>query len=250
MQFHNIHSEALLRKLIELQQGLLERQSLPKLLDASSTFFLSFSKAEYIGISFIKPNALYEMQCRMGDDHGLFKLFHNSSVGAAEIFKYVKTLNQHELLINDGRLCRFFRLPLPECNKVDAIMQDRILLLRPLKRSSDEQWVGLAVLLMPSNAPLEPALEVCDVLDMVVAPFFDIESGLFAEHCIHESSRFGELSPREKEIARHMLHGMSQKEISQKLSLSINTVKSHIKKIYQKYNINNHLEFINRFLKR
>ena len=250
MQFHNIHSEILLKKLIELQQGLLERKSLPKLLQASSTFFLSFSKAEYIGISFIKPDALYEMECRMGNDRGLFKLFHNSSVGATEVFRYVKALDQHELLINDGRLCRFFRLHSQECAKVDDIMQNCKLLLRPLQRSSDERWVGLAILLLPVDAPLNPALEVCDVLDMVVAPFFDIENGLFAEHCIHESSRFGELSPREKEIARHMLHGLGQKEISQKLSLSINTVKSHIKKIYQKYNISNHLEFMNYFLKR
>lgn len=250
MQYHNIHSEALLRKLIELQQGLLERKSLPKLLHASSDFFFAFSKAEYIGVSFVKPDAFYEMACSMGNDHGLFALFHNSNIGAKAIFNYVKTLERHELVINDGRLCRFFRLHSPECGKIDAVMEGRKLLLRPLKRASDDRWVGVAVLLLPIDAPIAPALEVCEVLDMVVAPFFDIESGLFAEHCIHEINRFGELSPREKEIARHLLHGLGQKEISQKLSLSINTVKSHIKKIYQKYDISNHLEFINRFLKR
>ena len=250
MQFHNIRSEALLRKLIELQQGLLERKSLPELLHASSEFFLSFARAEYIGVSFIKPDAFYEMECSMGDDRGLFDLFQNSSVGAAEVFRYVKALQRHELVINDGRLCRFFRLSSPECGKIDEVMQGRKLLLRPLKRASDERWVGVASILMPVDAPPEPALEVCEVLDMVVTPFFDIESGLFAEHCIHEISRFGELSPREKEIARFLLHGLGQKEISQKLSLSINTVKSHIKKIYQKYDISNHIEFINRFLKR
>ena len=250
MQFHNIHSEALLRKLIELQQGLLERKILPKLLQDSSEFFLSFAKAEYIGVSFIKPEAFYEMECRMGDDRGLFELFRNSRISAVEVFRYVRALDRHELVINDGRLCRFFRLHSSECAKVDEVMRDQKLLLRPLKRLSDEQWVGVAVVLMSVDALPEPALEVCELLDMVVAPFFDIESGLFAEHCIHESSRFGKLSPREREIARFLLHGLSQKEISQALSLSINTVKSHIKKIYQKYGISNHLEFINRFLKR
>ncbi len=250
MQYHNIHSESLLRKLIELQQGLLERKSLPKLLHASSEFFLSFANAEYIGVSFLKPEAFCEMECSMGDDRGIFELFQNSPVSASEVFRYVKAMDRHILVINDGRLCRFFRLRPSECGKVNNMMQDRKLLLRPLKRASDDRWVGVAAVLMPDDAPLEPALEICELLDMVVAPFFDIESGLFAEHCIYEINRFSKLSPREEEIARFLLHGLGQKEISKKLSLSINTVKSHIKRIYQKYNISNHLEFINRFLKR
>lgn len=45
------------------------------------------------------------------------------------------------------------------------------------------------------------------------------------------------LSEREREIARHMRNGLSNKEIAHKLGISDLTVKSHLKHIFHKLNI-------------
>lgn len=51
-----------------------------------------------------------------------------------------------------------------------------------------------------------------------------------------------DLSLRENEILDLLSKGMSNKEISYELSISINTVKHHVKNIYQKLNINSRKE--------
>lgn len=47
------------------------------------------------------------------------------------------------------------------------------------------------------------------------------------------------LTSKEKEIVEYLLSGISQKDIALKMNLSINTVKSHIQRIYKKYNVHN-----------
>jgi PAS domain S-box-containing protein len=51
------------------------------------------------------------------------------------------------------------------------------------------------------------------------------------------------LSPMESRIATMMFHGSSNKIIARNLRISENTVKHHITSIYNKFNVNNRLEF-------
>lgn len=53
------------------------------------------------------------------------------------------------------------------------------------------------------------------------------------------------LSIREREIFYFILDGLSNKQIAQKINISINTVKFHIKNIYEKLDVKNRREAIN-----
>jgi len=57
------------------------------------------------------------------------------------------------------------------------------------------------------------------------------------------------LSPKENEIAQGILDGLSYKMIADKHSLSIDTVRTHISRIYRKLEINSKGELINKYLK-
>jgi DNA-binding NarL/FixJ family response regulator len=46
-----------------------------------------------------------------------------------------------------------------------------------------------------------------------------------------------QLSVREKEVLACIVHGMSYKMVADKLNISYDTVRSHVKKIYQKLGI-------------
>jgi LuxR family transcriptional regulator of csgAB operon len=52
------------------------------------------------------------------------------------------------------------------------------------------------------------------------------------------------ISHREKEIIRLVLKGKSNKDIEDRLYISLKTVKSHIYNIYQKLRVKNRLELI------
>lgn len=52
------------------------------------------------------------------------------------------------------------------------------------------------------------------------------------------------LTTKEKQIALQLKEGDSNKEIAEKLDLSINTVKTHVRKIYSKLGVNDKLSFV------
>ena len=57
-------------------------------------------------------------------------------------------------------------------------------------------------------------------------------------------SRVREMSAKENEIIKMLVKGMQYKEIASSLQVSINTVKSHIKSIYKKFNVKGKEELI------
>jgi DNA-binding CsgD family transcriptional regulator len=67
---------------------------------------------------------------------------------------------------------------------------------------------------------------------------------------LHETiGRMG-LTEREKEIAILLLHGESNKTISNKLHISEDTVKTHVKNIYRKLDVNNRVQLINTLMEK
>ena len=53
-----------------------------------------------------------------------------------------------------------------------------------------------------------------------------------------------DLSKREEEVSRLLIKGETNSDIGQKLFISVNTVKSHIKSIYKKLNVSNRIQLI------
>jgi len=61
-----------------------------------------------------------------------------------------------------------------------------------------------------------------------------------------DSSPLSELSPREIEVLLALARGVSYGEISDDLMISLNTVKTYLKRIYSKLEVNNRLQAVNR----
>lgn len=57
------------------------------------------------------------------------------------------------------------------------------------------------------------------------------------------------LTNREKEISNYLLQGKTNKEISLILNISLNTVNNHVANIYDKVNVKNRVEFVNKITK-
>lgn len=54
-----------------------------------------------------------------------------------------------------------------------------------------------------------------------------------------------EISPREQDIIRKIYNGLSNKEIADKLFISLQTVKDHTHRIYIKTNVKSRVQLIN-----
>ncbi len=51
-----------------------------------------------------------------------------------------------------------------------------------------------------------------------------------------------ELSPQERQVFRLLAEGRSRQEIAEVLVISLNTVKTHLQRIYRKLNVTNRFE--------
>jgi DNA-binding NarL/FixJ family response regulator len=58
------------------------------------------------------------------------------------------------------------------------------------------------------------------------------------------------LSPREQEILDHLARGYRHKEIAAALHISLDTVRTHLRRVYEKLQVNSATEAVSRFLRR
>ena len=53
-----------------------------------------------------------------------------------------------------------------------------------------------------------------------------------------------DLSPRQADIVRHVLHGASDKQIAGALDISLPTVRTHMARLFRKLDLNDRVELI------
>lgn len=63
------------------------------------------------------------------------------------------------------------------------------------------------------------------------------------QDCVDRGLSILDLTPREEEVARMLLKGLSNKEIASHISISDNTVKQHISEIFRKAKVASRAEF-------
>ena len=69
--------------------------------------------------------------------------------------------------------------------------------------------------------------------------------GIFQKPAVNDESSL--LSTREKEVLELLAKGLLYKEIAEKLGVTHETVKKHLKNIYQKLHVQNKIEALNKF---
>jgi DNA-binding CsgD family transcriptional regulator len=72
-----------------------------------------------------------------------------------------------------------------------------------------------------------------------------VDSGNILNLSFEDFCKKYDISPREKDIIREISNGLSNKEISDKLFISLQTVKDHTHRIYTKVNVRNRVQLIN-----
>jgi len=101
-----------------------------------------------------------------------------------------------------------------------------------LKDASVEQIHDALLELVKGGAPMSPYI-ASRVISFFKKPRIQEESAL--------------LSKREREVLQLLAQGLQYKEIADRLVLSLETVKKHMRNIYQKLHVQNKVEAINKF---
>lgn len=84
--------------------------------------------------------------------------------------------------------------------------------------------------------------EVKSIFETLLRPLHDNQYNIFYTRCIRVDEDLKLLTEQEKRIVKKVLDGKSYPEIAEISNLSINTIKTHMKNIFSKYQVNSKIE--------
>lgn len=118
----------------------------------------------------------------------------------------------------------------------------------PLYSNISNDLIGyLLFCFLDSNQPNLPELRnITRMVQNIISPFHDPENNVFRSRCVQVLTDIPVLTSKEKHILKELLAAKSYAEIANDLHISVNTVKTHIKNIYGKYDVKSKLELSNK----
>ncbi|MFX0144663.1 MAG: response regulator [Candidatus Hodarchaeota archaeon] len=200
------------------------------------------------------------MRVLVADDHSLFRDGIVSLLEAAG-FEVVGQVGDGQSAIEKARLLRpdlvLMDITMPEMNGLEALRQIRSMLpdtkVVMLTVSEDDSDLYEAIRLGASGYLLK-SLNADEFLEMLeglghgeAVMTRETTSRLmrgFADLAHRQEPSPDRLSPRELELLQLVAEGHSNKAIGQRLSVSVNTVKYHMKNILQKLGAQNRTEAV------
>ena len=105
-----------------------------------------------------------------------------------------------------------------------------------LKTEKPEKICEAIIAVMQGGSPMTQS-----IARLVVSSFFKPDSATTATHLISE---------REKEIVQQLSNGLNYKKIGEALFISPQTVRTHIRNIYEKLHVKSKMEAVNKIFKR
>jgi DNA-binding CsgD family transcriptional regulator len=161
----------------------------------------------------------------------LFKYYYS---GAALFFALISGI----ILLTSSSLSpgRSDRRVLAGLTLAGALSQSAVLLLLP-----HSVWMALAfAFLLFATTALLPVYIVynADLQSYQIPEELKLPRGIEDFYMKHE------ISPREADIIREICNGLSNKEIADKLFISLQTVKDHTSRIYSKTNVRNRMQLM------
>jgi len=245
---------AILEKIIHVQSCIIEGHSLKSILRKETPFFKESSGAEIITV------------CMETEDHV------DIEIVLEEQKKFLALLRKYNLAPKQMNLQKFIE----QCSSHFSSCQEHIKLksmydifegtLSKKKSTSFEEEMGFVegdlfpirnktgkkigfVIYFFTKEPQkekEKLLALTEVFQLLVRPFYDEKLHILHAKCVQIDEKMQRLTDKERQIAHRVLLGRPHKIIAEEMGISINTLKTHMKNIFSKYEVSSKIELHNK----
>jgi len=251
-----IEDTEILHKIIELQACIIEGRTVKAILQENTDYFLEKSGADFITVymhehEILKPEFILEREKILS--HLL-----NKYIFSKKNFKWEKFVANCTKLLNSGmKYAKFterYQLFKGCLNKRESIsfteeLQMKSGIIMPLLASNNKVIIGYVCFIFQSD--IDPDIEKVDqvktILGTILRPLYDKENNTLYQKCIRIDEDMNFLTHQEKKIVKQVLTGAAYADIAQTLNISINTLKTHMKNIFNKSNVSSKIELFNKY---
>lgn len=251
-----IEDNEVLHKIIELQSCVIEGRNIKALLRTNIDFFLEKSGADIIVIYMHehgKVNPEFILENGNQFKHLLKKYILDKINFKWE--KFVDNCDKHFMMglkydeITD--LYQMFKGFISKKNS-DTFTSELGMkkgVMMPIYDFKDKTKLGYTCFLFCSATEIEKEKikVIHSTFQTLLRPLYDTKYDSIYNKCIRIDQNMDLLTDQEKKIIKIVLTGRTYVETAEILNISINTLKTHMKNIFNKYNVNSKVELTNKF---
>lgn len=253
---HEVTDPDLLKKIIQILTCVIYGHSIRALLRNETKFFSQKSNADLITI-YINRDESYKIDfisdkkrlfCKLMEKYEFSK--HSPAfedVGQEIINNFNSTKPYHQT----SELYEFLKGTLTKnrCEEMREDIRFKRALFFPLQLTGGKKIGFVSYFYTRDKEPdINKLKELSTMLQQVVDPLYDPITSTFYSKCTQVDSDMSRLTDKEKEIVHRVIKGMSYKEVSEELKMSINTLKTHMKNVFSKYGVTSKTELSNTLL--
>ncbi len=252
----NIHDQEILQKIIEFQSCIIEGKTIKSILHKNKDFFLSKSNADVITLYMHEHgNVNPEYILEQGRD---FERLINEYVFSKKNFKWEKFVQNCNEYFASGlsheRVTELYQIFKGFMSKKNAVAFSKKLniksaVIMPVHAFGDKEIMGYCCFVFRTDA--EPELEALRAMNIlfqtIMRPLYDKKYNTIYSKCIRIDENMNFLTEKEKTIMKKVLSGKSYAEIAELTNISMNTLKTHMKNIFNKYAVTSKIELFNKF---
>jgi len=250
-----IKDKQLLYKIIDLQSSIIEGKDIKDLLHTNIDFFLEKSGAAIISI-YMHEHEKVKLEYILERDRHFADLFKKYILDKDNLKweKFVDNLNKYFLESIQFKITTdLYKLFKGFLNKKDARsftseLNMKSSVLMPLYSVDRKRSLGYVCFLFQEDnkLDLEKLKMVQRSFQMLLRPLYNTESNTIYNKCVRVDENMDILTAQERRIVKIVLKGSSYEQTAESLNISINTMKTHMKNIFCKYNVYSKVELYNK----
>ena len=154
--------------------------------------------------------------------------------------KYFKTSDMYDIF--KGLLTK------REATSFNEELEMKNAILMPIHDFEHKNTIGVVCYLFCKDVDvdLDKLEEMKKLFETLLQALYDKQSNIMYTKCVRVDENYTLLTEQEKRITKQVLAGKPYGEIAEMLNITINTLKTHMKNIFNKYNVNSKIELYNK----
>ena len=250
----NITDIDMLQQTINIQSCLMAGHSIEAIFRNESSFIFDETRAQMAALCTFNHNSLqleFMIEKNNISHHFLKSYGLQSDTLVLETLakKIINTVKEDHQYIRKNTIEDFF---------IDSVSKDKIKhfqnfynltesLVLPIY-SFENRLIGCLFLCFTESDKIniERLLDIRKMMQTVIRPFYNKKTRCFTSKRIEMSREAPILTNKEKHVLKKLLSAKSYAQIAEELNISVNTVKTHVKHIYAKYEVKSKLELANK----
>jgi len=251
----NIKDNDILNKLVNAQSCIIHGKDLKVILHQQRDFYLEKTNADVITICLsendnVHPEYVLEKHRIFG--HLLHKYIFNNRVLAWDTFiqnHYLQLISSKKYFLTDD-LYEIFRgiLTKREASAFNEELKMKNAVMMSIYDFEGKDIIGIACFIFRKDVEIniEKLKEMKKLFQVLLQPLYDKQHHIVYSRCVRVDENFSLLTKQEKRITKKVLAGKTYVEIAEILNISINTLKTHMKNIFNKYDVRSKIELYNK----